>query len=287
MRTEKKKTGFVIRALDTVERVGNSLPDPATIFFILTVAVILLSAVCAAFGVTVTYDYLDSASGQITPKTVAAVSLLAPDSIRHMVTTVVNNFTSFFALGTVFTIMIGVGVADGTGFMSALLRKVAASTPKMFVTSVVVFLGIMSNIASSTGYVVLVPLGAVLFMAFGRHPIAGLAAAFAGVSGGWSANLLIGTNDPMFAGMSTQAAQMIDPGYQVLPVCNWYFMVASTFLITAIGTFVTDKIVEPRLSPHVPHLSGGLYNRQRETGDALGRHYGACICCLYGLPGSA
>lgn len=204
MRTEKKKTGFVIRALDTVERVGNSLPDPATIFFILTVAVILLSAVCAAFGVTVTYDYLDSASGQITPKTVAAVSLLAPDSIRHMVTTVVNNFTSFFALGTVFTIMIGVGVADGTGFMSALLRKVAASTPKMFVTSVVVFLGIMSNIASSTGYVVLVPLGAVLFMAFGRHPIAGLAAAFAGVSGGWSANLLIGTNDPMFAGMSTR-----------------------------------------------------------------------------------
>ena len=121
MRTEKKKTGFVIRALDTVERVGNSLPDPATIFFILTVAVILLSAVCAAFGVTVTYDYLDSASGQITPKTVAAVSLLAPDSIRHMVTTVVNNFTSFFALGTVFTIMIGVGVADGTGFMSCLL----------------------------------------------------------------------------------------------------------------------------------------------------------------------
>ena len=139
--------------------------------------------------------------------------------------------------------------------MSALLRKVAASTPKMFVTSVVVFLGIMSNIASSTGYVVLVPLGAVLFMAFGRHPIAGLAAAFAGVSGGWSANLLIGTNDPMFAGMSTQAAQMIDPGYQVLPVCNWYFMVASTFLITAIGTFVTDKIVEPRLAPYVPDLS--------------------------------
>lgn len=172
-----------------------------------------------------------------------------------MVTTVVGNFTGFFALGTVFTIMIGVGVADGTGFMSALLRKVAASTPKAFVTAVVVFLGIMSNIASSTGYVVLVPLGAVLFMAFGRHPIAGLAAAFAGVSGGWSANLLIGTNDPMFAGMSTQAAQMIDPSYNVLPVCNWYFMIASTFLITIIGTFVTDKIIEPRLSPYVPDAS--------------------------------
>lgn len=89
-------------------------------------------------------------------------------------------------------------------------------------------------------------------MAFGRHPIAGLAAAFAGVSGGWSANLLIGTNDPMFAGMSTQAAQLLDPNYNVLPVCNWYFMIVSTFLITAIGTFVTDKIVEPRLTPYVP-----------------------------------
>lgn len=249
------KKGFIVKALDTVERVGNGLPNPATIFLILTGIVIILSAICAAMGVTVTYDFLDSKSGEITQTTVAAVSLLAPDSIRHMVTTVVSNFTGFFALGTVFTIMIGVGVADGTGFMSALLRKVAASTPKTFVTAVVVFLGIMSNIASSTGYVVLVPLGAILFMAFGRHPIAGLAAAFAGVSGGWSANLLIGTNDPMFAGMSTQAAQMIDPGYTVLPVCNWYFMMASTLLITAIGTIVTDKLVEPRLAPYVPDAS--------------------------------
>ena len=183
MTKEKAKKGFIVRALDTVERVGNGLPNPATIFLILTGIVIVLSAICAALGVSVTYDFLDSASGEISQKTVQAVNLLAPDSIRHMVTTVVSNFTGFFALGTVFTIMIGVGVADGTGFMSALLRKVVASTPKAFVTAVVVFLGIMSNIASSTGYVVLVPLGAILFMAFGRHPIAGLAAAFAGVSG--------------------------------------------------------------------------------------------------------
>lgn len=123
------------------------LCQPATIFLILTGVVIVLSAICAACGVSVTYDFLDSSKGEITQKTVAAVSLLAPDIIRHMVTTVVGNFTGFFALGTVFTIMIGVGVADGTGFMSALLRKVAASTPKAFVTAVVVFLGIMSNIA--------------------------------------------------------------------------------------------------------------------------------------------
>ena len=230
----KEKKGFILRALDTVERVGNGLPNPATIFIILTAAVIVISAICAACGVSVTYDFLDSKTGEINQMSVAVVSLLAPDSIRHMVTTVVSNFT---------------------GFLSALLRKVAASTPNGLVTSVVVFLGIMSNIASSTGYVVLVPLGAILFMAFGRHPIAGLAAAFAGVSGGWSANLLIAINDPMFAGMSTQAAQTLDPNYTVLPVANWFFMIASTFLITAIGTLVTDKLVEPRLTPYVPDAS--------------------------------
>ena len=121
---------MVQKALDTVERVGNRLPDPAVIFLILTGIVILVSALCGFLGLSVTYDFLDRTSGEITKKTVEAVSLLAPDSIRYMVTAVVPNFTGFFALGTVFTIMIGVGVADGTGFMSALLRRVASSTPK-------------------------------------------------------------------------------------------------------------------------------------------------------------
>ena len=136
--------------------------------------------------------------------------------------------------------------------MEAVLKKIVAITPKKAVTATVIFLGIMSNVASSTGYVMLVPLGAILFMSFGRHPIAGLAATFAGVSGGWSANLLIGTNDPVFAGMSTEAARMIDPTYTVLPTGNWYFMVASTFLITFIGTLVTEKIIEPRLGKYIP-----------------------------------
>ena len=147
----KEKKGFILRALDTVERVGNGLPNPATIFIILTAAVIVISAICAACGVSVTYDFLDSKTGEINQMSVAVVSLLAPDSIRHMVTTVVSNFTGFFALGTVFTIMIGVGVADGTGFLSALLRKVAASTSKGLVTSVVVFLGIIFHRLRRTG----------------------------------------------------------------------------------------------------------------------------------------
>lgn len=245
----KKKSG-IMRALDAVERVGNGLPNPATLFLILALITIAISVICGMLGVSVTYESVEN--GQIVEKTVEAVNLLSVSSIRHMVTTVVSNFTGFFALGTVFTIILGVGVADGTGLLSVLLRKLAASTPKYLVTATVVFLGVMSNIASSTGYVVLVPLGAVLFMAFGRHPIAGLAAAFAGVSGGWNANLLIGTNDPMFAGISTQAAQMIDPSYEVLPVANWYFMMVSTILVTAIGTWVTDRVIEPRLPKYQP-----------------------------------
>lgn len=131
MKKEKQKKSLLLRALDTVECVGNGLPDPATIFLILTGIVIVLSAVCAGMGVSVTYDYLDSSKGEIVQKTVHAVSLLAPDSIRYMVTTVVGNFTSFFALGTVFTIMIGVGVVDGTGFMSALLRPYGRFLPEV------------------------------------------------------------------------------------------------------------------------------------------------------------
>lgn len=249
------KKSWAIRAMDSVEKAGNALPNPATLFLILTVITIVISSICAACGVTVTFEAVDTAKGEIVEKTVEAVNLLSGDSIRHMVTTVVSNFTSFFALGTVFTIIIGVGVADGSGLIGTLLRKAAQSTPKAALTAVVIFLGIMSNIASSTGYIVLVPLGAILFMAFGRHPIAGLAAAFAGVSGGWSANLLIGTNDPMFAGVTTQAANIMDPSYAVTPVCNWFFMVTSTFLITAVGTFVTDKLVEPKLGKYTGDTS--------------------------------
>ena len=248
--TLEKKSGLM-RFLDGIEKAGNAMPNPATLFLILTALVMIISAICASAGVSVTYETVDTANGNaVVETTVAAVNLLSVDMIRKIVTMVVSNFTGFFALGTVFTIIVGVSVADNSGLISALLRKAAGSVPKSLISAMVVFLGIMSNIASSTGYVVLVPLGAFLFMGFGRHPIAGLAAAFAGVSGGWSANLLIGTNDPMFAGITTAAANMLDPNYAATPLCNWYFMFASTFVITAVGTFVTDKIVEPRLGKY-------------------------------------
>lgn len=252
METNQSKKNWVLKALDVVERVGNGLPHPTTMFIIFTLILIAVSYITAKIGVKVSYETYDSATKSLVNKETAVVNLLSPDSIRFMYTSVINNFTSFIALGTVFTIIMGVGVADGSGFMAAVLKKIVAVTPRRAVTATVIFLGIMSNVASSTGYVMLVPLGAILFMSFGRHPIAGLAATFAGVSGGWSANLLIGTNDPVFAGMSTEAARMINPNYTVLPTGNWYFMVASTFLITFVGTLVTEKIIEPRLGEYIP-----------------------------------
>lgn len=252
MENNQSKKNWVLKALDVVERVGNGLPHPTTMFIIFTLILIAVSYITAKMGVKVSYEIYDSATKSLANKETAVVNLLSPDSIRFMYTSVINNFTSFIALGTVFTIIMGVGVADGSGFMAAVLKKIVAVTPKRAVTATIIFLGIMSNVASSTGYVMLVPLGAILFMSFGRHPIAGLAATFAGVSGGWSANLLIGTNDPVFAGMSTEAARMIDPNYTVLPTGNWYFMVASTFLITFVGTLVTEKIIEPRLGEYIP-----------------------------------
>lgn len=252
MENNQSKKNWVLKALDVVERVGNGLPHPTTMFIIFTLILIAVSYVAAKMGVKVSYETYDNATKSLVTKETAVVNLLSPNSIRFMYTSVINNFTSFIALGTVFTIIMGVGVADGSGFMAAVLKKIVAVTPRKAVTATVIFLGIMSNVASSTGYVMLVPLGAILFMSFGRHPIAGLAATFAGVSGGWSANLLIGTNDPVFAGMSTEAARMINPNYTVLPTGNWYFMVASTFLITFVGTLVTEKIIEPRLGEYIP-----------------------------------
>ena len=252
MENNQSKKNWVLKALDVVERVGNGLPHPTTMFIIFTLILIAVSYITAKMGVKVSYETYDSATKSLVNKETAVVNLLSPNSIRFMYTSVINNFTSFIALGTVFTIIMGVGVADGSGFMAAVLKKIVAVTPRKAVTATVIFLGIMSNVASSTGYVMLVPLGAILFMSFGRHPIAGLAATFAGVSGGWSANLLIGTNDPVFAGMSTEAARMINPNYTVLPTGNWYFMVASTFLITFVGTLVTEKIIEPRLGEYIP-----------------------------------
>ncbi|SFI08624.1 aminobenzoyl-glutamate transport protein [Tindallia magadiensis] len=246
----KRKKGLFNRFLDMVEVVGNRLPHPVTLFALFSLAVIVISFFAAQAGVSVTFERIVIGTGEMEEVVVTAVSLLSAEGIRRIFSEAVTNFTGFAPLGTVLVAMLGVGVAEGTGLIQAALRKLVLSTPKKLVTVVVVFAGIMSNIASDAGYVVLVPLGALIFLNFGRHPLAGLAAAFAGVSGGFSANLLVGTIDPLLGGISQQAAQMWQPDYTVDPTANWYFMIASTFVITILGTLVTERIVEPRLGEY-------------------------------------
>jgi aminobenzoyl-glutamate transport protein len=159
----------------------------------------------------------------------------------------VSNFTGFAPLGTVLVAMLGIAVAEGSGLIGAALRLLVLSAPRRLLTTALVFAGVMSNTGGEVGYVLLLPLAAVIFASVGRHPLAGLAAAFAGVSGGYSANLLLGTVDPLLAGLSEEAARIVDPAYTVNPAANYYFMATSTFVITVTGTVVTEWIVEPRL----------------------------------------
>ncbi len=246
----QQKKSFFTKFLDFVEKNGNKLPHPATIFLALSGVIMVISAIMAHFDVSVTYQAIDRKTFEIGETTKHAVSMLTPDGLRYIFSSAIKNFTGFAPLGTVLVALLGVGVADSSGLISTALKKVVSVTPAPLITIVVVFAGIMSNVASDAGYVVLIPLGAVVFLSFGKHPLAGMAAAFAGVSGGFSANLLVGTLDPLLGGISTEAARIIDPSYEVSAIANYYFMVASTFVITFIGWFVTEKIVIPKLGPY-------------------------------------
>ena len=214
---QKENKSFFQKNLDVIEKVGNKLPHPITLFGMFCVAIMIISAICSMMGVSATGELIDRANNnQIALQTVNVINLLSREGIVYMLENAVNNFVTFAPLGMVLVAMFGIGVAEGSGYISALLKRTVQMTPAMLVTPMVVFLGVMSNIASDAGYVVLVPLGALIFMSFGRHPLAGLAAGFAGVSGGFSANLIVGTIDPMLAGLSTEAAKMIDFSYKYI-----------------------------------------------------------------------
>lgn len=247
-KTEKKT--FLQKFLDFVEIGGNKLPHPATLFALLCVGVAIISAIAAGMGLSVEADILNRATNEIETTVVSAVSLLNGEGFKYMLENAVTNFTGFAPLGVVLVGMLGIGIAESSGYIGTLLKKVVSITPSKLIVPTVVFLGIMSNMASDAGYVILIPLGALIFMAYGRHPLAGIAAAFAGVSGGFSANLLIGTIDPMLAGITNEAAHIIDPTVNISPMANYLFMFASTFLITILGTIVTTKIIEPRLGKY-------------------------------------
>ena len=237
-----KKQAWFGNVLDRIEIVGNALPHPATIFAILAFIVVIASWISAQFGAVAIHPG--------TGETIAVRSLLTGEGLRWMFENIELNFVRFPPLGLVLVAMIGIGVAEGSGLVTVLIRALVLKAPRRMVTAALVAAGVLSHLASEAGYVVLIPLGAVIFHALGRHPMAGLAAAFAGVSGGFGANFLIGSVDPVLAGLTQSAAQIIDPAMLISPAANVYFMFVSAFMIVLVGTFVTERIVEPRLGSY-------------------------------------
>lgn len=254
--------------LGRIERIGNRLPDPATLFLIGTVLVIVASAVAAKtqWVVEERLPEQTAALGQAaepsavkwvaTGKTYEANNILTRDGLFWAISSMVKNFINFAPLGIVLVGMLGIGIAERTGFIGSALKAMLMVVPKQLLTPAVVFMGIMSSLTSDAGYIILPPLAAALYKAVGRSPLAGLAAVFAGVAAGFNANLFITSLEPLLAGLANSGAQVIDPDYQLNPACNWWFMIVSTVVMTGTGWFVADVIVEKRLAAKSPEEGG-------------------------------
>ena len=239
--TEKvAATGRLGKMLDWIERVGNKLPDPAMLFVIAMVIVWILSLLMSGM----TFEAVDPRTGN----SIKIVNLLTGAQLASFLSTMVTTFTGFAPLGVVLVAMLGVGVAEHSGYINAALKWMLGFTPKMLLTPMLILVALVSHTATDAGYVLVIPLGGVIFYAAGRHPIAGIAAAFAGVSGGFSANFIPSAIDPLLQSFTQSAAQIIDPNIQVNPLCNWFFTGASSFLIIGLGWFLTDRMIEPRLA---------------------------------------
>lgn len=241
----KKRDLFSI-FLSIIEKGGNALPHPATLFAFFAVFIIVLSWAGYMLGW--------SAKHPATLEEITVVNLLSKENIHRMFLEAVRNYTGFAPLGIVMVSLLGIGIAESSGLISAAVRLLVQRAPSRMLTFVLVLAGVLSNTASDLGYVLIIPMAGVIFHAVGRNPVAGMAAAFAGVSGGFSANLFIGTIDPLLAGLSTESAMIIDENYKVLPTANYYFMAVSAILVSVLVTWVTHRIVEPRLGPYTGHV---------------------------------
>ena len=258
--------------LEVIENIGNKVPHPAIIFFGLCVLVIVLSAILALFDVSVTYEVAEGPEGitdeieggtqypdtlpdpdevAIRTETTAIQSLLSVDGIRFLFTSLVSNFSSFSVVAVILVAMIGVGVAEEAGLMGALIRKLVKVAPAWAITWIVVFVGMLSSVASDAGYLILIPLAAAAYHSLGRHPLAGLAAAYAGVACGFAVNLLITPSDGILTEVTNEAIALANPDLSIGITANLWFNIASTLFITVVIVFVS-RLVERRLGPYDP-----------------------------------
>ncbi|HRY24087.1 MAG TPA: AbgT family transporter [Geminicoccaceae bacterium] len=247
--THGRKT-FLDRFLDGVERVGNKVPHPAVIFLVLIAIVILLSHLLYLLDISVTYPVVDYLTDEVVERTTAVRSLLTADGLRFMLTSPVPNFMSFGPVAVILVAMIGVGLAEESGLIKALVRQIVVVAPRSAITFIIVLLGVVSSIAADAGYLVLVPLGAAAFHSLGRHPLAGLAAAFAGVAGGFLTNLFVTPTDAILTEITNDAIRLLNPTLSTGLTGNLFFMIASTLLVAIVCTVLTERFIEPHLGPY-------------------------------------
>lgn len=243
------------RLLDGIERVGNMVPHPVVIFLILIGIVIALSAVMGLFGTAVTYERINPETLEIEQASTAIRSLLNVEGIRFMYESLVPNFMSFTAVGLMIAAMIGAGVAEESGLVTALIRKLVLVSPRWALTYILSFVGILASIAADAGYLVLIPLAGVAYLAVGRHPLAGLALGFAAVAGAFTVNMLIKPLDAVLVEFTNDAAALVDPNRTIGLASNVWFSIASVLFLTVIIAFITDRMIEPRLGAYKPEQS--------------------------------
>ncbi|BAQ09973.1 p-aminobenzoyl-glutamate transporter [Bacillus sp. OxB-1] len=255
MRKEKKRPNneignknFFQRSLDKIEKYGNKLPDIITIFVIITVGILLASFIAGTLG----WKAVNPADNEV----ITVSNLLNKEGIVRILTGLVGNFMSFPPLGMVLVAMLGVGLAESTGLVSALMRKTVLSAPQFLILPIIALVGIVGNAAADAAFVVLPPIAAMLFLAINKHPIAGLVAGYAAVAAGFSANLLLNVLDVTLAGFTQSASEMVDPDFIASPAMNYYFSIVSTFVLIPVVVFVSKKIVEPRLGTYTGEFRG-------------------------------
>ncbi len=258
-KSEPPKT-ILQKLLDLVERGGNKVPHPAVLFLLLIGLAVLLSQILQWIGISVTHSTVNAQTHKVEEVTTTVRSLLSADGIRFICTSAVPNFINFGPVGIIVVAMIGVGLAERAGLIGALIRKIVLVAPRQAMTAIIVTLGLLSSIASDAGYLVLIPLGAAAFHSMGRHPLVGLAAAFAGVAAAFGVNFLVKPIDGILAEMTNDAARIVDPSRSIHLTANFYFGIASSVLLIVVCTIVTDWVVEPRLGKY----EGGYSTENRQ-----------------------
>jgi aminobenzoyl-glutamate transport protein len=287
-----EKRGVIGKLLDGVEKVGNKVPHPVLMFLYLIAFIIVLSHILYMLGVSVTSEVLEPVPVAMQPnyyedtslppleipvgdygdqfeireETIPIQSLLTMEGIRFIFTSFVSNFAGFTVVATIFVAMLGVGVAEEAGMMAALIRKLVKVAPARLITFIIVFIGGLSSVATDAGYLILIPLGAAAFLSLNRHPIAGLVAAFAGVSVAFAVNILIAPLDALLTEMTNEAYQLVNPGASISITANLYFNIVSTIFFAVVVTIITERLIEPRLGKFVPNPADA------KTGGAVAAH---------------